>query len=54
MSEKPIPPVVRIGIDVMEQWMYKIIDGNPEKLRRVAMVMQEMINITKGKKPSTV
>ncbi len=51
MSETP---VIRIGIDVMEQWMYKIIDGNPEKLRRVAMVMQEMINITKGKKPNAV
>ena len=41
--------VVRIGTDVMERWIEKLIEGDPEKIKRVCTVMQHMVNLANGK-----
>ena len=54
MSDTPIPPTVIIGTDVMEQWILKLVGCDPEKIRRVCIVMQAMVDMAHKRKPDAV
>jgi len=38
---------IKLGTDVFERWIEKILEANPDRLRSVAETMQTMINMAK-------
>jgi len=47
MSDYKPDAYIKLGTDVFERWIEKILEGKPDKLKQVAETMQTMIELAK-------